>query len=335
MLNERHYPMLQGVLQEVERCLAHWQEDALHIRLLQRALGKLQRDFLDDKVIPALVAPTLAWHALKREDGPELYVLNAAHFLFYGFLDLTDDAEDQELEGALWLQLGAPLAVNTGSSLLFLALLCLERLGLYGVPQRRSEALRQLFIAAGWKLTAGQHRDLASVRYPEQAPEEVLHTHSLKTGTSVGLYLESAAVLAQASRTQRQALADLGQAMGVMGQILGDWHNLQRPWSSDLANGCQSFPLQLLRQELRTQAQIRELEIFSVALEQAPRDPGAHVILRHLLDKHQIVHPLNQQLEIYRQRAETALTQLAASGAQTDELHNFLERFVPIQAKKS
>lgn len=318
--------MLQAVLYNIEETLIRWQKDDYHTRLIQRALGKLRQDFLSDKVIPALVAPTMAWRALRGKDLPALYVLNTAHFLFYAFLDLTDDAEDHDLEGVLWQQLGSSLAVNTGSSLLFLSLLSLDLLKSHPPFDQKMEPLRTLFIQSGWHLTVGQHRDLASSRYPDQSAKEVLKTHALKTGSSVKLYLESAALLANASPGQQMALADLGASMGVMGQILGDWHNLQKSFSSDLANHCQSLPLALLRPVLTTDDQ----EIFQVAYDQAPQDQAAHTIVRHLLQKYQIAEKVNRCLEQYAQAAWAKISDLQKLNCQTAELEQFLKRFLPV-----
>lgn len=331
MLNEVYYPQLRAVLFQIEAFLAVWDPDQSHYRLIQRALAKLRQDFLADKIFPAMVVPTLAWKALGRLEGPALHTLNAAHFLFYAFLDLTDDVEDQELKDPIWTQLGAPLAINAGTSLLFGALLMLDRLTECKVKTRQVEALRRLFIEAGWFLTVGQHRDLASSRAYHLSADDVLKTHRLKTGTSVRLYLESAALLAGAKAPQQKYFAVLGEAMGVMVQIIGDWRNLQQPISSDLHNRCQSLPLVLLQQHLP----ITDLEIYQAAILGATREStaiGANDVIRHLLHKHKISKPLNELLSQSRNKALESLENLRRSGCEVRELHQFVSRFAPIEA---
>lgn len=326
MLNQTYYPVFREVLRETELLLSELHEDDSHYRLLQRSLGKLRQDFLKDRVFPALIVPGLAWQALGRENSRALWVLNAAHYLFYAFLDLTDDIEDHELTDPLWRQLGDPLAINAGTGLLFASLLMLDRLKGEVKSARTIDALRRLFILAGWQLTAGQHRDLASSRAGVLSAETVLRTHQLKTGTSVGLYLESAALLAGAKPAQRRHFAALGRALGVMVQIRGDWVNVLTPFSSDLANGCQSLPLALLRGRLEGQ----DKDIYLAALQQAPQDQAAHDIVRHLLNKYTVTEPMHELLEARRTEVMSLLKRLQGSGCEIAELERFVARFQPI-----
>ena len=328
MRNRAAFPQFRAVLVEIETLLAAIEPDQQHYRLMQRVLGKLRQDFFADKIFPALVVPTLAWRALGRSENQALYILNAAHFLFYAFLDLTDDVEDHELNDPLWGQLGDPIAINAGTSLLFAALLMLDRLADQGVKTGRLSQLHRLFTQAGWYLSIGQHRDLASWRTAELSVAEVLETHRLKTGTSVRLYLESAALLAGAKSAQQASLAALGEALGVMVQILGDWINLQRPLSSDLQNHCQSLPLALLRQKLPSDAR----EVYLAAWLGAPKDAAAHDIMRHLLVRYDVAPEINRLLAQYRERALSALEQLRRSGCDVTDLRAFLDRFQPIGA---
>ncbi len=328
MLNQRYYPVFREVLIETEHLLAELHEDDGHYRVLQRALGKLRQDFLNDRVFPALIVPGLAWQALGLEDSRALYVLNAAHYLFYAFLDLTDDVEDHELDDPLWRQLGEPLAINTGTSLLFASLLMLDRLKGQVKSHKTIETLKTLFIKAGWQLTAGQHRDLASGRSQSLSAEDVLRTHQLKTGTSVGLYLESAALLAGAKPKQRKLFAELGRHLGVMVQIRGDWVNVMTPFSSDFANACQSLPLALLSQCLN-QSQADQA-IYQAAQLRAAQDQAAHDIVRHLLKKHAVAEPMHELLEAQRQEVNRLLSRLEKNDCDISALTSFISRFQPI-----
>lgn len=329
MLNAKFYPQLRAVLSEIEAFMSMWQRDEAHYRLLQRALGKLRRDFFSDKVFPAMVVPTLAWQSLRRDESQALYLLNAAHFLFYAFLDLTDDVEDGELDDPLWQQLGAPIATNAGTSFCFAALLMLDRLASHGVKPKQVAELKTMFVESGWFLTIGQHRDLASARHTDLDAAAVLETHRLKTGTSVRLYLESAAVLARAKPAQREHFAALGESLGVMVQIIGDWINVQRPYSSDLANHCQSLPLVLLRRALP----LDDRDVFQAAWLAAPKDQAAHMVMRHLLRKHEVAIAMDELLDARRSRVLESIEALRRSGCEVRDLERFVARFGSIVPK--
>lgn len=326
MLNQRFYPAFAEVLRQIDTLLARVSLDPQHERLLQRALGKLRQEFMDDKVFPALSVPSLAWTALgKAPDDPQLTLLNAAHFVFYAFLDLTDDVEDHELADPLWQQVGEPLAINTGTSLLFLAELMLERLLDYGVTTASAYALQRCFSLAGWELTVGQHRDLSSGRSPRLTPAEVFQTHRLKTGTSVALYLETPALLAGAAIPVQQTFRQLGQQLGLAVQLRGDWANLLTPWSSDFGNGCQNYPLACLNAALQTADQ----SLWQALQQRAANDPAAHDLMRWLLGRYQIHLQVQQSLDQCLQAAQSLLSQLAAAGCNTQDLQGFVARFSP------
>lgn len=329
MYNQTYFPDFYRMLNQTEHLLGRHIQDDHHYRLIQRALGKLRGEFVQDKVIPALLAPSLCWHALGRESEAAFDGLNAAHFLFYAFLDLTDDAEDQDLDPRLWQNLSNALAVNTGTSLLFLAYLMLQELTLLGVSTAIIARLQQLFSEAGWRLSCGQHRDLAFALSAQAHPDDVLRTHSLKTGTSVSLYLQSAAVLAQATPEQQELMAELGQAMGMMIQIRGDWldlHDPQDPISSDFKNQCINLPLAILDLDLSE----ADREIYRASQQTRQQGRTAHDLMRYLLAKYAIVESADHHLESYRQQAQKRLYCLAQTGCNTQALSHFIKRIIPL-----
>jgi geranylgeranyl pyrophosphate synthase len=329
VINQRFYPLFRQVFLEVEQILRIWQADKYQARQLNNALGKLRRDFFDDKVFPALIGPWLAWQAIQpNSQATELTTLGAAHTLFYAFLDLTDDVEDNELSEQDWPEGSEAVAINTGSGLLFLALLALERLSAQGVSASVLAHLRLLFCQAGWYLTAGQHRDLISNQGVFTHPDEAITTMTLKTGTSVKLYFQSAAHLARATPEIEMLFANLGQAIGIMAQIRGDYLNIwEHLPSSDLSNHCQTLPILIGRHYLAENDQ----ETLLVALAKAHQDLAAHTIIRHLLDKCQTRQHLNHYLETHRQKAQRNLDALTESGIQTQELSLFLDRIKAIE----
>lgn len=324
---------LRAMLLEIDGLLADVSLDPLHERLLQRVLDKLRSEFMAQKIFPALLAPAMAWRALHLDpEDRRLHVLCAAHMLFYAFLDITDDVEDQELSAPIWRQLGPALAINAGTSLMFLSQLMLARLDSCGVSERIQHQLSQLFMQAGWCLSVGQHRDLSSPRLRDElTPADVLNTHLLKTGSSVRLYLESVAVLLELPPTGRADLAELGECLGVLVQILGDWHNVQQAFSSDLANGCATLPLVMLQAQVSSS----DLETLRVAQATAPHQEAAHAIVRHLLSKYATHTALNALILERRQQASACLDRLQAAGCETTELLRFLKRFQRIRLLSS
>ena len=328
MSNERFYLLFRQVFLEVEQVLRQWQTDSAQSRQLNAALDKLRRDFFSDKVFPALIGPWLAWQALHPESQTyALATLGAAHTLFYAFLDLTDDVEDHELSETDWPPDSEPVAINTGTGLLFLALLALERLSKQGVSQEVIAHLRLMFCQAGWSLTAGQHRDLISPQGVFKSPDEAILTMKLKTGTSVKLYFQTAAHLAGASAEVENCFAQLGEEIGIMSQMRGDYLNI---WeylpSSDLSNRCQTLPVLIGLEQLSGS----DRETLLTALEQADQDQAAHTVIRYLLDKCQCRLYLNRYLEERLLKARIYLKELAKAGVQVDELDLFLARIKPI-----
>lgn len=328
MINQTYYSLFRQVFLEVEQSLRQWHCDPSHSHWINHALDTLRQDYLADKVFPALMGPWLAWQALGKENEAQLYILSAAHVLFYAFLDLTDDVEDQELDPQRWPSGQEALATNIGTSLLFLSLLSLERLRTVGVKPQKIASLRQMFCRAGWLLTAGQHRDLLSGAEPSNTPETVLKTMTLKTGTSVRLYFQSTARLAGAHATIEKQLGNLGEFLGLLAQVRGDYHNIfSAPVSTDLRNRCVTLPIVLSRPVLTASDQ----ETLDIALAQANQDQAAHTVIRYLLRKAGCRELLNQWLEHYRAQAQQILAGLAQAGLNTLELQRFLERLKPLE----
>ncbi|PIQ28755.1 hypothetical protein COW36_11685 [bacterium (Candidatus Blackallbacteria) CG17_big_fil_post_rev_8_21_14_2_50_48_46] len=328
MINQRFYPLFRQVFFELEKNLRIWNCDQAHARQIHRALDKLRENFFEDKVFPALMGPWLAWQATGTGVSEQaLILLGAAHALFYAFLDLTDDVEDQDLDRQAWPAGSEAIAINTGTSLLFLSLLALDRLQEAEIPTERIAELRTMFAQAGWLLTAGQHRDLSSKQGHLLLPEDALRTITLKTGTSVKLYFQSAAHLAGANSEVKERLGSLGEQIGILSQIRGDYQNI---WgseiSSDLQNQCHTLPVLIGLQKSTGE----DRERLELALQRTPYDQAAHTLVRYLLKKVDIRTDLNLWLEKHRQIAQAQLDQLSQAGLETHELGLFLQRLKPL-----
>lgn len=325
MNNARYFDLFQGSFRAVSQVLTHWEGDLTHTKLLDYALSKLRDDFMDDKVFPALMAPLLAYQSFKTPDPP-FETLAAAHLLFYCFLDLTDDVEDHELETSVWHELGDALAINAGTSLLFLSLLALDHLLEQEVTIARVSELKSLFHEAGWKLTVGQHRDLYSRHQYTLTPEACLKTMSLKTGTSVGLYFESSACLAGAPQEAQTHFKKLGQALGTLMQIRSDYQNMMdSALSSDLKNRQITLPMSVLLQ--KTQGD--DKATLDLCLERGSKDPAAHMILRHQLKKYQVKQDLNALMVPLRETINTLVEHLENS-CDVSALRQFIGRVKPL-----
>lgn len=329
MRNQEYLLAYRQALQQISQLLAQWSQDPHHERLLLRSLDKIQAEFMADQVIPALTLPTLTWQALKQPESKAQDLLNATHLLFYAFLDITDDVEDQDLQTSPWQVFGPTagpaLATNVGSSLLFLSMLMLDQFATLDLPQQQVNRLKMGFMQAGWLLTVGQHRDLASFRI-DQPPEGVLTTHRLKTGTSVRWYMESTALLANAPAEICSQLAEFGETLGMMLQLWGDWMDVQDSISADFANHCQNYPLTLLKHRLS-----EEDRPYYAALQASAEHLPAHWGLKQLLKKYQIEAACAEPLEALRQQAQANLKALQDSGYDTWALNRFLKRISPLQ----
>jgi geranylgeranyl pyrophosphate synthase len=326
MRNQRHVPGFQRMLYRVDSFLQECQLDPLHTRLMQQSLNQLRQDFFADKMIPALVFPEMTREALGQEDSAVFDTLGAVHFLFYAFLDLTDDVEDRDLKGALWQDIGEPAAINIGTSFLFLSFNLLNTLPLS--PELKLH-LYQQFSEAGYALTAGQHRDLLSFRsstYQTHTVEDALTTHLLKTGSSLALYLTSTACVAGATEELQSEFESLGHTLGILLQILGDWRDTETPFSPDFVNACQSVPLSLLSSlvsaedalylsRLLAQAHLDEMHLM-------PFD-----LYRYLLRKYRVIEHVQALLDRYYAQAMKGLQRLHQQGVNVRGFSDFLARF--------
>jgi geranylgeranyl diphosphate synthase type I len=162
--------------------------------------------------------------------------LALASLLLYGFADLTDDAQDGDLQGD-W---GWQRAVNAGNALLFLAHRTLLELP---IAPERCNALTTALSQAGLAMTLGQECDLLA-RYP-QVPtvETYMETVRGKSGASAAFFASAAAIATDQDPATRAALHAYGECLGSYLQILSDADAFAHPDSSDLRNRTVTLPL--------------------------------------------------------------------------------------------
>lgn len=196
--------------------------------LLDYPLRKARAHAARDPEWPVLRLPLL----MSREFGLEAPVakgLAVASLLLYGFADLTDDAQDGDLQGD-W---GWERAVNAGNTLAFLAQRALLELPLEGAI--RAE-LALALTSAGAEMTFGQESDLLA-SYPRvPSVEDYLLTVRRKTGASAAFFAKSAAIAARKDPALVEALHGFGESLGAYYQILSDLDAFKEEGSSDLRN---------------------------------------------------------------------------------------------------
>jgi geranylgeranyl pyrophosphate synthase len=136
--------------------------------------------------------------------------------------DVEDDAKERRGEAALHLQVGVPLAINTGSWMYFWALAELAQLGL---PADRELVAHRLAVSTLVRAHQGQALDLAT-RVDELDPvnvESVVDAVTrLKTGALCQLATELGALAAGAQAPTVAAIARFGNEAGCALQMLDD-----------------------------------------------------------------------------------------------------------------
>lgn len=117
-------------------------------------------------------------------------------------------------------------AILAGDALLTLAFRILSRPAVHKEAAVRSELVAMLSEAAGARgMVLGQMLDLEAEKRGEPKEPTLQHVerlHSLKTGALIAAACEAGAILAQASETDRAALRDYGEALGLAFQIADD-----------------------------------------------------------------------------------------------------------------
>jgi len=179
--------------------------------------------------------------------------------------DLIDDVQDEELARTPHAAAGPAIAINSGLTLLFLALDCLRRSARDGAEL---EARLALFNRVSLRAVAGQHQDLLGER-AARTPAEVLALHEAKT-SSLALIAECGALAAGVDEPTRARYRRAGQAMARLVQVVDDLRDLfGKPCSPDLALGRPSYPVACLLDGADAGAAARWREVA------ARGDPGA------------------------------------------------------------
>lgn len=245
---------VDAVIEAVLQASGAWPAFAAALREpLRQAAGHPWRQF-----------PLLCCRAVGGDS--ELGIVVAAAFeLARVAADLLDDVEDADTGAALWQSLGAPQAINVGTSLIFASLLALSRLREHGVSPERLALLQTEFARTGFRMCAGQHLDLCGGAEGQRGRGEEensppllrssapLHEYwrivAAKSGAFFELGCRAGALLgdvdAGGPRNGDVApYAEFGRHLGVLVQITNDLAGLLAlDGSSDLATRKPTLPV--------------------------------------------------------------------------------------------
>lgn len=214
-------------------------DDRVPLDVWRRALLGPAETFLarPGKHLRAMLVDT-AWKVGGGHDGsavPEQLAL-IVELLHAGSLiidDVQDGSEHRRGEAALHHVVGTPLAINTGSWMYFWALAEIAHLGL--PPARELEAHR-FATTTLVRCHQGQALDLAT-RVTDLAIHDVARVVDavtrLKTGELCKLAARLGALAAGAEPSLADALASLGENVGVALQMLDDLGGLASPARRD------------------------------------------------------------------------------------------------------
>lgn len=205
--------------------------------LLAYPLRKAQAQLARDARWPVLHLPlTLGREFALAPDVAE--DLASACLFLYGFADLTDDAQDGDLQGD-W---GWERAVNAGFTLSFLGQEILSELDL--AAGMRLD-LVSAFARAGGLMTFGQEGDLRATAAHVPSVAEYMETVAGKTGASVAFFAAATAIAARQPRATVENLSAYGTALGIQHQITSDLADFQEPETrgSDARNRKVTLPL--------------------------------------------------------------------------------------------
>ncbi|AEJ45045.1 polyprenyl synthetase family protein [Alicyclobacillus acidocaldarius] len=173
----------------------------------------------------------------------------------HGFSLIHDDIEDRSPlrrgRASLWAVWGVDRALNAGDALFALAFRVMGDLADHFDPRWVVEAY-QAMTDACIALSAGQELDLAFEQVENVSIEQYLAMAELKTGALFGAALEVAAILAGHPPSVRDDLRNAGRKLGVLFQILDDFHDvfsceedLGKPTAQDALRRKKTLPVVL------------------------------------------------------------------------------------------
>ncbi len=230
--------------------------------------------------------------------------VGAGAVLFYGAADVTDDAQDGDLQPDTWGDPPWLRGVNVGNALAFASLQAF----LDAAPPEAVAAMARAYSVAGIQMASGQHLDFELGPDGSAASEdEYLACIEGKSGGSLGLFCQAAGLAAGRPAADIGQLAELGRCVGAAIQIRSD---MQEIWSGgpsrDMANGRRTLPVIYA---------LASLDVPGVArLEDLVADPARKPELIALMDALGAGQYCDLRVETYSCRALMALARLDLPG---------------------
>ena len=267
--------------------------------LLQATTHRLEAACLREPLHDPLSLAGLVAAAWGRGLDRQASEVGAFCLLYVGALDLFDDVQDDDLAGKPHQDAGAPIAINSAITLLFLALDALRRaIELESDEARQLEYLR-LFNRVSLTAATGQHVDLMGAA-GAQSPDEVLAMQQAKT-SSVALVAECGALLGRCDDAARCQYRLLGERLALVVQIVDDLRDIfGKDTSPDLLTGKITYPIACFLAD----ASNEERERFDELVGQLPGSLGE---LRELLYDAGVVEQCALTLERFRREIHQAV----------------------------
>lgn len=258
----------------------------------------------------------------------------AAIELLHNFTLVHDDVQDESAfrhhRETIWHRWGAAAAINVGDALYALAHDALYALAESpaNIPAERVLRLARDFDRMALRIVEGQHLDLSHEGEWGGGEARYLAMIAGKTAAIMEFAARAGALIAGADEATVAACGtfglNLGLAFQVRDDILGIWGAQDitgKPAADDIRRRKQSLPLVALdeRADERARAELRRLYA-----EEPPLGEEAVAAIIALLDRHAIIDYCQSRADAYHARTHLALDQLAASGATTDGLREYL-----------
>lgn len=258
----------------------------------------------------------------------------AAIELLHNFTLVHDDVQDESAyrhhRETIWHRWGTAAAINVGDALYAVAHDALYALA---EPPANLPAERVLRLARGFdrmalRIVEGQHLDLSHEGEWDGGEARYLEMIAGKTAAIMDFAARAGALIAGADDAAVAACGDFGRNLGLAFQvrddILGIWGAQDitgKPAADDIRRRKQSLPIVALaeRADEGTRAELRRLYTGS-----PPLDERAVAAIITMLDRFEIVDYCQSRADDYHARTHLALDQLAASGAATDGLREYL-----------
>lgn len=217
---------------------------------------------------------------------------------------LLDDIADEGFIVGPQGKLPSGEDVTVATTLLFLAQAALDRLPATGLPLAVAWELRQELNRMVIRMCEGQHQDLTALSQPDSTQALYWQIAAAKTGDFLGWASQAGARVGGSQEAEAQTCAQFGQNLGLLLQIMDDWHDLvQHSCASDLTQGKRTLPV-LYALIVASPAQKQWLQETLTAV---PLDPAGETAVRQLIIELGGLQYVLAQAAIRYRRAQDAL----------------------------